>query len=451
MPAITDREAVNADLRKRFGSTVTRKQLCRYRDETGIYPVWIRTDAKLRIERGNYKIPPEGYSSNIPVNLTTKNAERAALAVPHLLKSDAQIAVANAVAAVEAEREADEADDDADDASETETMELPEVDASKLKSLPATARLEFIKKQASLIAIVPPKDPAFVPFGDWKMLNTVVKARKFTTILVTGLSGNGKTFGIEQSCAINNREYVIASITPETDEDDLLGGFRLVDGNTVFEVGPAVVAMLRGCPLVLDELDYASPKIACLQRMLEGKPVLLKKLGIVVTPTPGFCVFATANTKGKGDETGQFVGTNLLNEAFLERFKMTVEQQYPDIDIEKKILAKSFVKEGYTLTDHAKVFIDTLAKWANGIRKTYAEGAIEAVMSTRRLVFIVEQYGMFGANDEATEMSLNYCLSRFDSKTKDAFADFWNKIAPDPGAPINVGNLDGMDVNDPNF
>lgn len=450
MPVVADRESVHADLRKRFpGGLVTRKQLFDYRAETGIYAVWLRTEDAWRTDkRGVYKIPAAGEGGNAPVRVTRDNARKAVTAgvAPVELTTGESAAVpvaASADAVTSTSSDATSEDDD-----------LPAaLDPAMLKSLSVSQRLELIKRQSSMLARVPKVDPAFVAFGDFPMIRKVIASRRFVPIFITGLTGNGKTFGVEQGCAIEGREYIRVNITNETDEDDLIGGFRLVDGNTVFEVGPVVVAMLRGAVLLIDEIDYASAKIACIQSVLEGRTITIKKLGITITSSPGFTVFATANTKGRGDETGQYAGANILNEAFLERFAMTVEQQYPDIPTEKRILARTFQSLGYTMSDHARVFIDTLAKWANGIRKTYEAGGVDSVMSTRRLVHIINAYGLFGADPdgEAAEMALQYCINRFDTRTKDAFTDLWNKLAPDPGAPINVGSLDGEDITQPAF
>ncbi|MDE2104005.1 MAG: AAA family ATPase [Patescibacteria group bacterium] len=310
-------------------------------------------------------------------------------------------------------------------------------------------KMAALAQGASLLAKVPVRNKTFVPFGDYDMLEQVIESRQFFPVYITGLSGNGKTFQVEQACAKLGREYVRANITLETDEDDLLGGFRLRDGNTVFEPGPAIVAMLRGAVLLLDEVDLASPKLLCLQPIMEGKAITLKKLGVTISPAPGFTVIATANTKGRGDETGNFIGAGLLNEAFLERFPITVEQEYPSISVEKKILAKHFEAAGFAMTPHSVTFFDTLARWAEAIRTTFAEGGIDSPMSTRRLCHIVRAYAIFGGDDAK---ALGYCVNRFDAKTKEAFTDLYNKLAPDAaGTPSNTGSLDGDSVNAPAF
>ena len=288
-------------------------------------------------------------------------------------------------------------------------------------------RIEELVEQSSALARVPERNSAFVPFGEFNVIRKIIKSKQFHPVFITGLSGNGKTFQVEQACAIEKVEHIRINITLETDEDDLIGGFRLKNGETVFELGPIPVAMLRGCPITIDEIDLASPKVMCLQPVLEGRPLTIKKLGITIAPKPGFTVFATANTKGRGSDDGRFVGTNLLNEAFLERFPITVEQAYPSISVEKKILLRSFEQLGATATPEAVTFFETLARWAETIRVTYFEEGIEDLISTRRLVHIVKTYAIF--NDE--QRALTLCLNRFDKEVQAKFVDLYKKFAPE--------------------
>jgi hypothetical protein len=401
---------INADLRKTYGETITRAQLFDYKTKTGIFAEWLQKGPEAhKIGRGLYTVPSgDGSLSPLPIAKPAK-VERL---VP-------VTAVAPELAPViSMSVQADVRDHDLQNA----TIE------DKMKAL---------AQGASLLSTIPARNKTFVPFGDYDMVEQVLSSRQFFPIYISGQSGNGKTFQVEQACAKLGREYVRANITLETDEDDLLGGFRLRDGNTVFEPGPAIVAMLRGAVLLLDEVDLASPKLLCLQPIMEGKSITLKKLGITIAPAPGFTVVATANTKGRGDEAGHFVGTGLLNEAFLERFPITVEQEYPSIVIEKKILAKHFEAAGYAMTPHAVTFFDTLSRWADAIRMTFAEGACDSIMSTRRLCHIVRAYAIFGGDDAR---ALTYCVNRFDAKTKESFQDLYNKLAPDAaGTPSNVG------------
>ena len=270
--------------------------------------------------------------------------------------------------------------------------------------------------------LIPAKDDTFVNFGPFNDLKAILKANLFYPTFITGLSGNGKTFGVEQACAQLGRELIRVNITIETDEDDLIGGFRLIDGNTVWHNGPVIEALERGATLLLDEIDLASNKILCLQPVLEGKGIFLKKIGRFVSPAPGFNVVATANTKGKGSDDGRFIGTNVLNEAFLERFPVTFEQDYPSPNIEKKILAK--VATTVDVTDIG--FINHLVDWGDIIRKTFYDGGIDEIISTRRLVHILRAYSIFGDKMKAIQV----CVNRFDDETKQAFLELYDKVDP---------------------
>ena len=268
--------------------------------------------------------------------------------------------------------------------------------------------------------LVPSKDPLYVPFGHFNDIYSIVKSGMYYPAFVTGLSGNGKTFMIEQACAKAKREFFRVNITVETDEDDLLGHYALIDGNTVWQDGPVVKAMERGAILLLDEIDLASSKIMCLQPVLEGKGVFLKKVNRFVAPSKGFNVLATANTKGKGSEDGRFIGTNILNEAFLERFPITVEQEYPSMSVERKILDKVFT----SLDVESGDFSERLVTWADIIRKTFYEGGIDEIIATRRLVHIANAFAIFGERKKAIEM----CIARFDEDTKTSFLDLYSKV-----------------------
>ena len=281
-------------------------------------------------------------------------------------------------------------------------------------------------------------DNTFVPWGNYHDIVRIVKSNMFYPTYISGLSGNGKTFMVEQACAKLGREFVRVQINPETDEDDLLGGFRLVNGETVFAKGPVLKAMENGAILLLDEIDRATNKIMCLQGILEGKPVLVKKTGEVVKPTNGFNVIATANTKGKGSEDGRFTAASIIDEAFLERFTVSVDQHFPSINVEKKIVLKHMDK--YIPSDAGGDFTaDELAQnlvvWADIIRKTFYDDGVDEVISTRRLCHIVQTYAIFGKVDKAIDL----CISRFDEDTKAAFLDLYSKVvADDPsihGAP----------------
>jgi hypothetical protein len=271
--------------------------------------------------------------------------------------------------------------------------------------------------------LIPEKDDTFVKFGSFGDIKKIIQSRLFYPTFITGLSGNGKTFSVEQACAQLGRELIRVNITIETDEDDLIGGFRLVDGNTVWHNGPVIEALQRGAILLLDEIDLASNKILCLQSILEGKGIFLKKIGKFVAPSEGFNVLATANTKGKGSEDGRFIGTNVLNEAFLERFPVTFEQSYPSPSTEQKILEGICLDHGIEDREFCKYLVD----WADIIRKTFYDGGIEEIISTRRLVHIIKAYMIFKSKSKAIEV----CVNRFDDDTKQAFTELYDKVDAD--------------------
>ena len=294
-----------------------------------------------------------------------------------------------------------------------------------------------LEKTVSLVAtevksLIPEKDNHFVPFGNFNDLKKVLTSKVFYPIFITGLSGNGKTFGVEQACAQAKRDLIRVNITVETDEDDLIGGFRLVDGNTVWHNGPVIEALQRGSVLLLDEIDLASNKILCLQSILEGNGVYLKKVGKFVKPAEGFTVVATANTKGKGSEDGRFIGTNVLNEAFLERFPLTFEQEYPSAKTEIRML-NNYCKELDCCDDK---YIANLTTWAEIIRKTFKDGGVDEVISTRRLVHIIRAYAIFSDRVKAIQV----CLNRFDDETKQSFLELYDKIDNE----VDISELDNI-------
>jgi hypothetical protein len=298
-----------------------------------------------------------------------------------------------------------------------ETYNSPAVEGTD--TVPGVATMNAVVQD-----LIPQKDTNFVPFGNFSDVKKVIQSGIFYPAFITGLSGNGKTFGVEQSCAQLKRELIRVNITVETDADDLLGGFRLVNGETVWHNGPVVEAMERGAILLLDEIDLASNKIMCLQSILEGKGVFLKKIGKHVLPKAGFNVIATANTKGKGSDDGRFIGTNVLNDAFLERFAITFEQEYPSVAIETKILTKVAESLNIPMIGEHTDFIKHLCTWSEIIRKTFNDGGIDEVISTRRLVHILKAYSIFGKKDKAIKV----CLNRFDNETKTTFVELYDKI-----------------------
>jgi hypothetical protein len=311
------------------------------------------------------------------------------------------------------------------EASEVSTVKTVSKSGTAEKLMTKAPEVETKSEAAYIVSsltgnIVPKKDPVFVSFGNYPDVKSIIKSNMFYPIFITGLSGNGKTMGVTQACAENKRELIRVNITIETDEDDLLGGYRLKDGQTVWQNGPVIEAMERGAVLLLDEIDLASNKIMCLQPILEGSGVFVKKINRFVKPADGFNVVATANTKGQGSDDGKFIGTNVLNEAFLERFPITFEQKYPSVSIEEKILVNTLKKSG--LAD--KDFCKKLVTWADVIRKTYFDGGVDEIISTRRLVHIIQAFSIFRKKIKAIEV----CTNRFDDDTKNSFMELYSKV-----------------------
>ena len=300
-------------------------------------------------------------------------------------------------------------------------LDTPVVTSTAQETVSAVAMapqgVSVLEEQESYL---PESFDGYVSWGNFNTVKSVVKSKMFYPIFITGMSGNGKTLMVKEVCAKLKREFVRTNITIETDEDDLIGGFRLQNGETVWHDGPVVMAMKRGAVLLLDEIDLASNKVMCLQPILEGSSVYIKKIGKWVHPTPGFTVIATANTKGQGSDDGRFIGTNVLNEAFLERFPITLEQSYPTNKVEEKILTNELAK----IDKADSEFVGNLIKWADVIRKTFMDGGVDEIISTRRLVHIVGAYGIFDNKLKSIEM----CVSRFDTETKDSFLDLYTKV-----------------------
>jgi len=363
-------------------------------DNTGIYkmpPSWITHDSDRKVARGSYAIPE---LDSVEISQST---DAPASPVQTVVSDDTPVqgAVEQSVETINA--------------------------ASLVMGMTGGDR----------DSLIPTKFTGYVPWGHFKDIEKIVRAKSQFNIFITGLSGNGKTLMVEQVCAKLKRECYRVNITAQTDEDDLLGGFRLINGNTVWQDGPVVCAMKSGGVLLLDEVDLASRNIMCLQSVLEGKGVYLKKIGMWVTPAAGFTVFATANTKGKGSDDGRFVGTAIMNEAFLDRFPVTMEQPYATRATERKILTKAGCDDA--------TFADNLTKWAEIIRKTFAEGGIDEVVSTRRLVNIVETFNIFGDKRKA----LTLCMSRFDELTNKSLMDLYEKV--DADIPLEGTETDADD------
>ena len=365
-----------------------------------MWPNWLLNDPQYRVGRGLYKLPSlNGASMNGSTPSVSAESEDSSMEASD---EDASASVNQPIPM----------DIGHDYVSNTKTV------ATIIKGENEMTTMNMATSTASL---VPKSEPTYVAFGDYKEVKSIIRSKKFYPVFISGLSGNGKTLMIHQICSDLRRDLCRVNITIETDEDDLLGGFRLVDGQTVWHNGPVIEAMERGAVLLLDEVDLASHKVMCLQPIMEGKGVFLKKINRFVKPAKGFTVIATANTKGKGSDDGRFIGTNVLNEAFLERFPITIEQKYPNAKIEKKILMK--VLELEQMNDEE--FVDKLVRWAEVIRKTFDEGGVDEVISTRRLVHIAQAYGIFGGDKMK---AINMCVNRFDTDTKLSFLDLYTKV-----------------------
>ena len=335
------------------------------------HPYWFTNDEKNKVTRGVYKVPTGAVVTASPV------IEMAAQILPmtkHVEKSD--------------------------------------------------NRIQNVQTDLESSDLVPKSYKNYVPFGNFEDVLSIVNSHRFFPVFITGHSGNGKTMSIEQACAKAKRKFVCVSMTPETDESDLLGNYVLINGNMEWRDGPVTTAARQGAVLCIDEIDYGAQNLSSLQRVLEGKPFMLKKKGELISPAPGFTVFATANTKGKGSDDGRYMFTNVLNEAFLERFRTTMEQEFPPAKIERKIIGKELTSVGRTDDE----FAEKLVTWADVIRKTFADGGCDEVISTRRLVHIVETFGIFGDKMKA----IGLCLNRFDDDTKASFLDLYTKV--DAGA-----------------
>jgi len=303
-------------------------------------------------------------------------------------------------------------------------VSMPVSAAPKPVSAAPVALAAAVRSLTNDEVYVPEKDSTFVRWGYFKDVLQILKSGMFYPMYVAGLSGNGKTMMCEQACAVANREFVRIQITPETDEDDLIGGFRLINGETVFAKGPVIKAMEAGAVLLVDEIDRGSNKLMCLQGVLEGKPVLIKKTGEVIIPAKGFNVIATANTKGQGDENGRFIAATIIDDAFLERFTVTLDQPYPSEKIEKKIVSNHMEK--FDVNDED--FTNLLVQWGQAIRRTFEDGGIDDIISTRRLCHIVQTYSIFKDRVKAIEL----CVNRFDSDTRSAFIELYTKIDANP-------------------
>ena len=387
-------------------STVTREEVCKMfgtkaresrkgiKIGDAVFPNWLLNDPEYRVGRGLYRLPS--------LNGSTPSVE----------------------ASADSEDSGTEASDEDASASIGRTIPVDtghDYTRGVATTIKGDNEMTTMNMATSTTSLVPKSEPTYVAFGDYKEVKAIIKSKKFYPVFISGLSGNGKTLMVHQVCSDLRRDLCRVNITIETDEDDLLGGLRLVDGQTVWHNGPVVEAMERGAILLLDEVDLASHKVMCLQPVMEGKGIFLKKINKFVKPAPGFNVVATANTKGKGSDDGRFIGTNVLNEAFLERFPITIEQKYPGAVTERKILIKVLDVEK-TPDDE---FVDKLVRWAEVIRKTFDEGGVDEVISTRRLVHIAQAFAIFSGD---RMKAINMCVNRFDTDTKLSFLDLYTKV-----------------------
>lgn len=369
MPKIVDKSVFYKAAAEYLGddtTEITRQQVLEVCEKFELeYPTWLTNDTALRVGRGVYSLIPLAKKGKGKVK-------------PAAIFTPAEAA--------------------------------PEMALSLVSNNPAPQN-----------SLLPEKAAGYVPFGYFQDVRQIISSGKFYPIYITGLSGNGKTMMVEQVCAQEKREMIRVNVTAETDQDDLLGGFRLKNGATVWENGPVITAMERGAILLLDEVDLGTNKMMCLQPVLEGKGVYLKKINRLIHPAAGFNVMATANTKGKGSDDGRFIGTNVMNEAFLERFSITLEQEYASTKVETKILTNILKAVGFEDND----FVKNLVNWAEVVRKAFYDGAVSEIISTRRLVHIIEAYVIFGQN---REKAIQLCLNRFDQDTKVSFMDLYKKL-----------------------
>lgn len=389
----SDLPEILATLREQFGVEHAAKPIYDWLCDNGIPAGWVLTPAR-RVSRGNYALTDE-----LPAGGAAP-ATKARAARP-LARATGLDALRPQVAAVQSNV-----------VEQTATTERKVVDINSARG-----------HRMVLDNLIPEVNQTFVPFGHFKDVMSIIGSQIFYPVFITGLSGNGKSEMVEQACARQKRNYIRVNITEETDEDDLIGGNTLIDNNIVFREGPVLTAMRTGSILLLDEVDLNATKILCLQSIMEGKPYFNKKTGEHIQPAVGFNIFATANTKGRGSDSGRFIGTKMMNEAFLERFPITLEQDYPSAAVEKKILLRNFNVLGVNQDDAAK-FTDNLVRWSEAIRKSFFEGAVDDVISTRRLVAIARAYAIF--NDRLKAIKL--CLARFDETSKESFTELYTKV-----------------------
>jgi len=426
---MNNREKFKEAIIKKFGNmNFTKVSAKAIAEEIGLNESQFRTISThvlrhVKVDKGIYAFPKEHTFGTGKKNVKA-SPEVVKAAKKKTLKSDMDVISSTDEVAQKWEKKAEKAK--ALYENKAKEAEAPVV-KTKTVSKPA------VKTKSNTVSLIPKSDPQYVTWGHFKDIKTIIGSKIFYPVFVTGLSGNGKTSMIHEVCAKLKRDLVRVNITVETDEDDLLGGFRLVDGETVWQDGPMINAMRNGSVALVDEIDLASHKIMCLQPVLEGKPIYLKKINEVVYPAPGFTVIATANTKGKGSDDGRFIGTNILNEAFLDRFSATFYQEYPTTKMETKILKKQFAMRELDEDE----FVDKLVRWADVIRRSFKEGAVDEIVTTRRLIDITKSFSIF--NDKLKAVAM--CLERFDDETKESFTDLYTKI----DAGVSIEDLNPSD------
>lgn len=407
-----------------FGATVSRRELMEHfskKSNNGILPRWLMADKRFVVARGVYKtvVGDVVIAASDVSDKTRGRKPRSGNKIKSLVKaSDAPV----------------------EEATVQNVVPMPQRPVSAAVSTTGAPTITIGGTFAD--SLVPPRHETYVPFGLFNEILSLVESKIFFPVYIVGLSGNGKTMMVEQACAKANRECIRVQITPETDEDDLIGGFRLINGETVWFDGPVTIAAQRGAVCLIDEIDYGTGKISCLQGILEGKGIFLKKINRFVPIKTGFNIIATANTKGRGSEEGggRFMNTNIMNEAFLERFGMMFEQNYPDAGVEEKILRKEFNFMG--IKDEPVDYVRDLVKWAAITRNSFDSGAVEDLITTRRLVHIVRAYAVLGGNED---LAIERCVSRFDTQVKDSFMQLWDKVKSDRTPVVAVA-----DPQDPN-
>lgn len=430
-------QAILAELNKAYGAVVTRGQVMdHYKGNALPLCRWLLTDPAFRVGRGQYSTVIDSANTIVTPDPLPQSVDPTR-PFPRFSRKQARLEEVAAEAA--RQREAVDSDIVSDDEPTRPVVSHLKPSKADLRKAPT-----IMVGEGNSASLVPEKNPVFVPFGNYTDVHKVIKSRIFYPIFLTGPSGGGKTMLAQQACANLKRELIRVQITPETDEDDLIGGFRLINGETVWFDGPVTIAAIRGAICLVDEIDYGTGKISCLQGILEGNGIFLKKVNRFVPLTPGFNIIATGNTKGRGSEEhgGRYINTQIMNEAFLERFGVTMEQEFPTKSTEEKILQNELTLVGKNTKPNMR-FASNLVTWAEVVRQSFEAGAVEDVISTRRLVHIIRAFGVF---DDPMQ-SLSMCLTRFDHQTRDAFIELYTKVCvPDSQRPLAEFDADGKPI-----